>query len=64
MLRNFSVYRPRQIAKFVKVLFKGQFFISGIGLFCFDNGKVLLPDVEDQRKLDAYKEINLAIALL
>ncbi|MBY6196915.1 DUF1107 family protein [Vibrio hangzhouensis] len=64
MLRKFTVYRPRQIAKFVKTLFKGQFIIAGIGLFRFDNGKVLLPEVEDKQKLDAYKEINGEIAAL
>ncbi|GAL23311.1 DUF1107 domain-containing protein [Vibrio maritimus] len=64
MLRKFTVYRPRQIAKFVKTLFKGQFFIAGIGLFRFDNGKVLLPEVADRQKLVAFKEINVEIAAL
>ncbi|MFC5076423.1 hypothetical protein VTH8203_00436 [Vibrio thalassae] len=64
MLRKFMVYRPRQIAKFVKTLFKGQFFIAGIGVFRFDNGKVLLPEVGDKQKLDAFKEINIEIAAL
>ncbi|MFA0086930.1 hypothetical protein BCU70_11630 [Vibrio sp. 10N.286.49.C2] len=64
MLRKFTVYRPKQIAKFVKTLFKGQFFIAGLGLFMFDNGKVLLPGMEDRRKLDAFKEINGEIAAL
>ncbi|MDW1538051.1 DUF1107 family protein, partial [Vibrio sp. Y159] len=49
MLREFAVYRPLQVARFVKTLFKGQFFIVGVGSFCFDNGKVLLPDVKDQK---------------
>lgn len=46
MLREFAVYRPRQVARFVKTLFKGQFSIAGVGEFRFDNGKVLLPDVK------------------
>ncbi|KJY82016.1 hypothetical protein TW81_15120 [Vibrio galatheae] len=64
MLREFTIYRPQQIARFVKTLFKGQFVISGVGKFTFDNGKVLLPDVKDPQKLSTYKEINQAIALL
>ena len=46
MLREFTKYRPRQVARFVKTLFKGQFVISGIGEFRFDNGKVLMPDIK------------------
>lgn len=64
MLREFSTYRPRQVARFVKTLFKGQFVISGVGAFNFDNGKVLVPDVKDHQKLSTFKEINQAIATL
>lgn len=60
MLREFAVYRPLQVARFVKTLFKGQFFIVGVGSFCFDNGKVLLPDVKDQKRLAVFKEVNQA----
>jgi hypothetical protein len=64
MLREFTIYRPRQVARFVKTLFKGQFVISGVGEFNFDNGKVLLPDVKDPQKLLTFKEVNQAIAAL
>ncbi|RTZ14284.1 DUF1107 domain-containing protein [Vibrio aquaticus] len=64
MLREFTSYRPRQVARFVKTLFKGQFVISGIGEFTFDNGKVLLPDLKDRQKLSTFKEINQAISAL
>ncbi|EGA64701.1 DUF1107 domain-containing protein [Vibrio brasiliensis] len=64
MLREFTTYRPHQVARFVKTLFKGQFVITGVGKFKFDNGKVLLPDVKDSQKLMTYKEINQAIAAL
>ncbi|MEL7291944.1 MAG: DUF1107 domain-containing protein [Pseudomonadota bacterium] len=64
MLREFTNYRPQQIARFVKTLFKGQFAIEGVGEFDFDNGKVLLPDVNDQQKLMTFKEINQAIDAL
>ena len=64
MLREFSTYRPRQVARFVKVLFKGQFSIEGIGVFRFDQGKVLLPEVTDQKKLNVFKEVNGTIACM
>jgi len=61
MLRVFSTYRPLQVARFVKTLFKGEFFIEGIGDFYFDCGKVLLPDLMDKKKLSIMKEINITI---
>ncbi|MEZ9004138.1 DUF1107 family protein [Vibrio splendidus] len=64
MLRKFSTYRPHQVARFVKVLFKGQFTIEGIGEFRFDQGKVLLPEVSDKQKLTIFKEVNGTIAAL
>lgn len=64
MLREFTRYRPHQVARFVKTLFKGKFVIVGIGEFSFDNGKVLLPDVNNPVKLEAYKQINQAILAL
>ncbi|WP_299687475.1 DUF1107 family protein [uncultured Vibrio sp.] len=64
MLREFSTYRPHQVARFVKVLFKGQFAIEGVGEFHFDQGKVLLPEVSDKQKLTIYKEVNGTIAAL
>lgn len=62
MLREFVQYRPIQVARFVKTLFKGHFVIQGVGGFEFDNGKVLLPDVKNSHKLAVYKEINGVIA--
>ncbi|PFG45367.1 uncharacterized protein DUF1107 [Vibrio sp. ES.051] len=64
MLREFAIYRPQQVARFVKRLFKGQFFIAGVGCFQFDNGKVLLPDVNDHKRLSIFKEVNQVIAAL
>lgn len=64
MLREFTRYRPHQVARFVKTLFKGQFIIAGIGEFSFDNGKVLLPELSDRQKLSTFKEINQAISAL
>ncbi|GEM74320.1 DUF1107 domain-containing protein [Vibrio sagamiensis] len=64
MFREFSVYRPNQVARFVKTLFKGRFLIAGIGEFEFDNGKVLLPDVKNPQLLSVFREVNRAILLL
>lgn len=64
MLREFNKYRPHQVARFVKTLFKGQFVIAGVGVFTFDQGKVLVPDISDSQKLNTFKEINQAIAAL
>ncbi len=61
MERVFKHYHPKQIAKFVKVLFKGSFCISGIGLFYFEQGKVMLPDINNKQMLKVMKEVNASI---
>lgn len=61
MLREFKSYRPLQIARFVKALFKGEFSIAGIGKFYFDQGRVLLPDLSNKKMLAVMKEINSII---
>lgn len=61
MFRKFTIYRPIQVARFVKTLFKGKFFIEGVGEFYFDKGRVLLPDIRDKKKLLVMKEINSTI---
>ncbi len=64
MLREFTMYRPKQVARFVKTLFKGSFTIAGIGEFHFDQGKVLLPEVSNKQKLSVFKEVNVVIAAM
>ncbi|KYN25791.1 hypothetical protein BOO22_12355 [Vibrio cidicii] len=64
MLREFAVYRPRQVARFVKTQFKGDFFIQGIGEFHFDQGKVQLPDLSNPQKLAVFREVNAEIVAL
>ncbi|WED22124.1 DUF1107 domain-containing protein [Vibrio sp. JC009] len=61
MLREFTTYRPFQIAKFVKRLFKGTFSIAGVGVFYFDKGRVLVPDLNNREMLSVMKEINVMI---
>lgn len=62
--REFITYRPKQIAKFVKRLFKGTFSIAGVGVFYFDQGRVLLPDLKDKRMLSVMREVNTSIDAL
>ncbi len=64
MQREFNVYRPIQIARFVKTLFKGQFVVKGVGSFDFDQGKVQLPNIKDPHCLNVYREVNQAISQL
>lgn len=61
MFKEFTKYRPIQVAKFVKTLFKGEFSIDGIGVFYFDKGRVLLPDISNKKMLSVMKEVNIAI---
>lgn len=52
------------IAKYVKVYFKGQFSISGLGDFVFDNGRVKVPVNSGQQLVDIANKINMEIAQL
>lgn len=61
MERVFKHYHPKQIAKFVKILFKGSFCIAGIGMFYFEEGKVVLPDINNKQMLGVMKEVNATI---
>ncbi len=60
-MRENKKYAPRQIAKYVCDFFKGSFVIVGIGIFCFDGGKVLINDETDRERLSICREINSAI---
>ncbi len=61
MERIFTHYHPRQVAKFVKTLFCGSFIIKGIGVFFFEKGKVMLPDLNNREMLSIMKEVNQTI---
>lgn len=58
MFKKFKSYRPLHIARYVKALFKGTFSVEGIGVFHFDQGKVLLPDLSNKKMTIMMKEIN------
>ncbi|KGQ71049.1 hypothetical protein A1D23_05035 [Chelonobacter oris] len=57
-VRVFQRYNPFQIARYVKILFSGSFFISGVGLFEFEQGKIVLPKVKNLKKFSVMSEIN------
>lgn len=64
MLRIFHHYHPRQIAFYVKRFFSGSLQIDGIGLFNFDNGKLLPPIDRDLRAFAVVNEVNAEIRRL
>ncbi|MGF1904974.1 DUF1107 domain-containing protein [Aliivibrio salmonicida] len=64
MFRNFKAYRPLQVARFVKTLFKGQIHIEGVGTFDFDEGKILMPSLDNKRMLSVMSEVNQHIRQL
>ncbi|MCG7498714.1 DUF1107 domain-containing protein [Vibrio sp. Of7-15] len=61
MLRIFKRYRPVQVARFVKTLFRGRIYIEGIGAFEFDKGRLLPPSKHDKRMLSVMSEVNKEI---
>ena len=64
MFRNFKAYRPLQVARFVKTLFKGNLHIEGIGTFEFDDGKILMPNQGTKKMLLVMSEVNQHIRQL
>lgn len=60
-VRVFQRYNPFQIARYVKILFSGAFFISGVGLFEFEQGKIVLPKVKNLKKFSVVSEVNRQI---
>ncbi len=64
VFRNFKAYRPLQVARFVKTLFKGQLHIEGIGSFEFDGGRLLMPSKENRKMLSVMSEVNQHIRQL
>ena len=64
MLRVFQVYRPIQVARYVKNYFRGRLFIIGIGGFEFEYGRLLPPKTADLNVLNVLSEVNKEIQLL
>ncbi|WEM42045.1 DUF1107 domain-containing protein [Photobacterium sp. DA100] len=64
MLRVFKQYRPNQVARYVKSYFRGRLFITGVGAFEFDCGRLLPPKKQDTKALNVLSEVNREIQLL
>lgn len=63
-MKIFLRYNPFLVAKYVKTLFKGRFYIKGVGAFEFDKGKILLPKVKDKPHLAVMSEVNRQVVRL
>jgi len=63
-MRIFQKYNPLMVAKYVKILFRGQFYIKDVGEFEFDKGKILPPKVRDKRHFTVMSEVNRQVLRL
>lgn len=63
-MKVFQRYNPLQIAKYVKILFKGQIYIRDVGEFHFDQGRILLPEQRNRQLLNVMNEINRKVLKL
>lgn len=57
-MKIFQRYNPLQVAKYVKILFRGRFYIKGVGSFEFDKGKILVPRIKDKQHYSVMSEVN------
>ena len=57
-MKIFQRYNPLQVAKYVKILFRGRLYIKDVGAFEFDKGKILIPKVKDKLHLSVMSEVN------
>ncbi|MCD3066197.1 DUF1107 family protein [Salmonella enterica subsp. enterica serovar Enteritidis] len=53
-MKIFQRYNPLQVAKYVKILFRGRLYIKDVGAFEFDKGKILIPKVRDKLQLSVF----------
>ncbi len=58
IFRQFNSYR---IAKHVKSFFKGRLYISGLGLFEFQMGQLLMPEGAGHKVRMSVAEVNREI---
>lgn len=61
-MRIFKKYAPVQIARYVRLWFKGDFFLQGVGVFRFDGGRVIIEPGQDAEARRIGREINSSIA--
>ena len=63
-MKIFQRYNPLQVAKYVKILFRGRLYIKDVGAFEFDKGKILIPKVKDKLHLSVMSEVNRQVSRL
>jgi hypothetical protein len=63
-MKIFQRYNPLQVAKYVKILFRGRLYIKDVGAFEFDKGKILLPKVKDKQHFSVMSEVNRQVLRL
>ncbi len=63
-MKIFNRYNPEKIALYVNTLFRGRFYIKGMGAFEFDYGKILLPKIKDKLHFNVMSEVNQQVVLL
>ena len=63
-MKIFQRYNPLQVAKYVKILFRGRLYIKNIGAFEFDKGRILLHRVKDKQHLSVTSEVNRQVLRL
>jgi hypothetical protein len=62
-MKIFQRYNPLQVAKYVKILFRGRLYIKDVGAFEFDKGKILIPKVKDKLHLSVMSEVNRQVSV-
>jgi hypothetical protein len=62
-MKIFQRYNPLQVAKYVKILFRGRLYIKDVGAFEFDKGKILIPKVKDKLHLSVMSEVNRQVCV-
>ncbi len=63
-MKIFQRYNPLQVAKYVKILFRGRLYIKDVGAFEFDKGKILILKVKDKQHLSVMSEVNRQVLRL
>ncbi len=63
-MKIFNRYNSFQVAKHVKILFRGRLYIKDVGAFEFDEGKILLPQIKDKQHFSVMSEVNRQVLRL
>ena len=63
-MKIFQRYNPFQVAKYVKTLFRGRWYIKDVGAFEFDKGQILIPKIRDKQHLSVMSEVNRQVLRL